>query len=480
MPTSSVLIVDDDVTNRRVLESWLRREGYQTRSAVDGYQALLLVEQELPDLILLDVMMPGLDGFEVCRQLRERPVTRAVPIVMVTTLADRESRVRGLQAGADDFLNKPVDATEMLARCRSLLRLRHYQGLTEQRELLEAAAADLADGVLVAESDWRVVAANRRARHLLDIREDELVGLSLPAHLERFEVRPPLAEAAPPLGRPEIGRPVRPGEPPLVLDAQVTSAPDLDGAPAYFALVVRDVTAERGLQTYRHDFLALTAHKIRTPLTILTGLLELVDADRDSAHAAALVQQLLPDLQAKLNHLTTSLDDLLMLDELAARQARPERLETALAPALELARAAVSARHPGRDFAVRVRGPERAVPMDQADLGIVLRELLENAAKFGDGGRVELDFELAGDEREVLLLAADNAAGIPHEHFETVFEACVQLDLYFTGSIPGLGLGLPLVRRLAAAYGGGFDIVDSAPGRGTTWRLRVPVPAAPA
>src|ERR1044071_3558478 len=131
---SMVLIVDDEMTARETLIAMLEGEGYDLRVAKDGTQALQMLEELQPDLILLDVMMPGMDGYEVCRRVRSTPQLAEVPIILLTALDDRASLVRGIEAGADDFLSKPADRRELTARVRTITRLNRYRTLMEQRE----------------------------------------------------------------------------------------------------------------------------------------------------------------------------------------------------------------------------------------------------------------------------------------------------------------------------------------------------------
>ena len=122
----SVLIVDDSQSNCRLIEALIAPDGHAVRTAGDGAEALRLVRAEPPDLVLMDVMMPHLDGFEACRMIKQDPRTRFIPVVLVTALDDTASRIRGIEAGADDFVSKPFSAPELRARVRSLLRIKRY------------------------------------------------------------------------------------------------------------------------------------------------------------------------------------------------------------------------------------------------------------------------------------------------------------------------------------------------------------------
>jgi adenylate cyclase len=134
-----LLVVDDTLKNVKLLADILTAKGYEVVTAASGSEALAQVERHEPDLVLLDVVMPEMSGYEVCRKLRSNPVTELLPVVMVTALDPGEERVKGIEAGADDFLTKPINQAELLARVKSLIRIK------ELYDIVQNQAAELAD-----------------------------------------------------------------------------------------------------------------------------------------------------------------------------------------------------------------------------------------------------------------------------------------------------------------------------------------------
>ncbi len=141
--SSTILIVDDDPAGRHTLESILDGQGYQLEMAENGLQALEKAEKCLPDVILLDVMMPGMDGFEVCQRIRNNPLLAEIPIIMLTALDDRKSLLDGLESGADDYITKPYDRHELRARLIGITRLNRYRKLLDDRTNIEQAHLQL-------------------------------------------------------------------------------------------------------------------------------------------------------------------------------------------------------------------------------------------------------------------------------------------------------------------------------------------------
>jgi len=150
-----ILVVDDTPQNVKLLADLLTAKGYAVSTAANGEQALANIDGRPPDLVLLDIMMPGLSGYEVCRKIRENPATALLPVVLVTSLDPNQERVKGIEAGADDFLSKPINQPELFARVRSLLRVKNLQDERLRRlksffspQLAEAIAAGKGEELL--------------------------------------------------------------------------------------------------------------------------------------------------------------------------------------------------------------------------------------------------------------------------------------------------------------------------------------------
>ncbi|KAF0144301.1 MAG: putative two-component system response regulator [Nitrospirae bacterium] len=134
-----ILIIDDEEKNVKLMIAILKNYGYDFETAKNGIEAIEKAKAFTPNLILLDIMMPEMDGYEACRRLKENPETQHIPVVMVTALTDRDSRIRGLESGADDFLTKPIDSTEITLRTKNLLRVKEFEDfLKHHNEILEA------------------------------------------------------------------------------------------------------------------------------------------------------------------------------------------------------------------------------------------------------------------------------------------------------------------------------------------------------
>lgn len=183
---AKILVVDDEEMNINLLEAYLMHD-YDLIPAYTGAEALEIVKEKKPDLVLLDVMMPDMNGYAICHKLKSSPETQFIPIVMVTALSGREDRIQGISAGADDFLTKPLDRLELKIRVSSLLRIKHlHDSLIEEKKQLRKANEYLHNlmkaspiATLTIDSDQNILTLNLSAIQLLGYSMDELIGLPI-------------------------------------------------------------------------------------------------------------------------------------------------------------------------------------------------------------------------------------------------------------------------------------------------------------
>lgn len=253
---STVLIVDDEPLGRTALQSLLFKEGYRLEFAVDGPSALKIASEIVPDLILLDVMMPGMDGYEVCRKLRDVPNLAEIPVLLVTALDDSQSRLSGIESGADDFITKPFDRVELRARIRTILRLNRYRRLVVERQKYEFLFEKSPNGLVIMDGSGQLQEANPAARRLLET----LVEMS-PHAPNLFRVVPrqdvanlkallETAKTAPLASREFFTRTLKGG--PVWIEVQVSLCPAF--GPDAYLMAILDRTSERTLEAQlRHS-----------------------------------------------------------------------------------------------------------------------------------------------------------------------------------------------------------------------------------
>lgn len=182
-----VLVVDDEQGNRLLMRRLLERDGYDVHAVADGESALAFVSaaDRLPDLILLDVMMPGINGFDVCRRIKHDPPTRLIPVVLLTSLEAKQHRIEGIKAGADDFLTKPVEFEELAARAASLIRLKRYtDDLESAQSVIDSLALTVEARDPYTEGHCQRLAAYSVALgRAIGLDDDEIAALDRGAHL---------------------------------------------------------------------------------------------------------------------------------------------------------------------------------------------------------------------------------------------------------------------------------------------------------
>jgi len=463
--------VDDEKLNLKLLRSILEPEGYEFLGAESGDAALTMVKLD-PELILLDIMMPRMTGFEVLQKLRADEKTRLIPVVMLTALRETEDRVKALEAGCDDFISKPFEKIELLARVRSLLKISYYRRQLDEIGKLTAVIGEMSEGVVILNKDWKIRNINASALRYLNFSETgdiSLIDSIFSGHTVSIS-REEFLDLSGPHRVFDIIRDETEETKPLYLEVNRDVLKDPSGDISSIVLTARDVTSARKEELLKQDFLGLISHKLRTPLTIISG------------NASLLLEGLFAPLTAKQRKLIESIskrsDSLNALVEkmigftIVYRQEVDQEKEDmdALAELSEFAARSVK----DKKIALNIDcPPDVKLHMNRMYLGLVIKNLIENAVKFNDKDTVKIDIKAETYGDRVKLAFIDNGRGIPPEERERVFEKFYQLEKSFTGTVEGVGLGLALVKRIVEAYGGEVTL-DSELGKGSTFSFTLP------
>ena len=480
-----VLIVDDEPLGRDSLEGLLMNQGYQLAFAANGNEALLQAEKLIPDLILLDVMMPDMDGFEVCSRLRGDPILADVPVVLVTALDDRDSRLRGIEAGADDFVTKPFDRTELRTRVRTITRLNRFRRLVAERTKFEWVVAQASDGYLISDDSGYISYANQQARLYLGLPQTEDTPIDETFHkLIRKQYRPEpegawviwpdhISETSPRyLVRPETSasQPFWLRVETLELDAGTNTAN------SSWIVLLRDVTAETVHAQDKWHFHAMISHKFRTPLIPLVTGLELMKNHSDELNPDDF--KMLMDrayhgimrLQAEINDILEYMDATSASRTKAFKMSQLPSLIKELCTELELDDIQTG-------IAPELLEPTITLALANSSFCLVLREIFENARKFHpkQSPNIEVTATLSPVTKNVHFKITDNGIHLSSEQLAQVWTPYYQGEKYFTGEAAGMGLGLAIVASIVWGVGGTCRMYNRASAPGIVVELILPI-----
>jgi DNA-binding response OmpR family regulator len=478
---NTILIVDDEPTGQDVLEGLLAGQGYQMAFAPDGPSALAKAALLMPDVILLDVMMPGMDGFDVCRQLRADPILAEVPIILITALDDDDSRLAGIEAGADDFITKPFNRVELRARIRTITKLNRYRRLQAERARFEWVVEQAEEGYLVVDEQDQTLYTNPKARLYLDLiaDSDETIDETFLALVrQHYELQPEEAWAVWPPKAAELFLP------------RYLIRPETDTANAFWLQVnifevpmgprlgrmirLSDVTEPMTMQQDMRGFHTSVLHKFRTPLTGMSGSLELL-----ARHAAKLsTAEVINYAQVALGNLQRLKDE---IEDVLAYACGPTFGEPGAPLCLAQLPALVS--QISMDLGLQVDVAFKADQLERVGITLspravemILVETLENAKKFHPGQAPVVTIEVSPlPEQQVRFQISDNGLTLSPEQLTSVWRPYYQGEKYFTGEARGMGLGLSIVASLVWGVGGTCHIYNRTDGPGVTVELKLPL-----
>ena len=508
----AVLIVDDRPANLLALEAVLGPLKLRLIRAASGREALKYLLANDCALILLDVQMPDLDGFETAALIRARERTRYQPIIFVTAVHREESNIiKGYAHGALDYLVKPLDPELLLAKVRVFIeQYTREQGLQQEAKLRTRERDEMQKQEVAARADAE---AQRSHLHRLFMQAPAAIAiLRGPEHIfelanARFEELVGQGRLVGKRGREAISG----GAAWTILDQVLANDDPYLGNefPALFGLegrffnfatqpthgvagavtgvmihvveVTDSVLSRRKSEALakqlqdtdrsKDEFLAMLGHELRNPLApILTALhlMRLRSGSEGSEREREIIER-------QVKHLSRLVDDLLdvsraTMGKIDLRR-EPLEISTAVARAVEVSAPLMEAKK--QKLTVRVPGEGLLVAGDPVRLAQVIGNLLNNAAKYSEEGG-NIDVHARRDGAEILITIKDDGRGIAADRLPTIFDLFVQGDQPVDRSQGGLGVGLTLVRSLVALHGGRVEARSDGPGRGSEFRIRLP------
>ena len=475
-----ILVVDDNADMREYVGRLLAEQGWEVEAAPDGEAALQSARARLPDLVLTDVMMPGLDGFGLLRALKLDERTRAVPVILLSARAGEEAAIEGMQKGADDYLVKPFSAKQLVSVVAARVEIARARAeAVRARAWLHAQFMQAPVAVCVVTGpDFVFALAN--PLYLEMVSRKDIVGKTIRTV---FPELPPDAPVIQMLQKGfSSGEPFTAEEYCVSLDRngsgvsedayfKLTGQPvrDPSGTVTDIMVVAVEVTVqvharqrieslieELKLADQRKDeFLATLAHELRNPMAAISMALLLLERAEGDAIKAARYRE---TARRQMQNLVRLVDDLLDVARITrgAVLLRKEEVDLAfiVQNALAATRPVIEAR--GHELLVTVTSGAFRLDADATRLEQVLVNLLTNAAKYTDpGGALSLRLarEVVNGVPQAVLRVRDTGRGIPANMLEKVFDLFVQVNPALDRSTGGLGLGLTLVKRLVEMHG---------------------------
>ncbi len=484
---SKILIIDDSKSARELLQGILVTENYHLEFASNGMDGLEKARLAPPDLILLDIIMPGMDGYEVCRQLRLDPELKEVPVLFLTSLEDRKSRLKGIEAGADDFLTKPFDVVEMLLRVSTITRLNRYRRIVTERARFAWLTEHTDDGYILLNADESIGYANAAARLILSLPEPIAKPDTGPFGQDSFleivrrayELKPEdlwesWNRSAPSLPVLFLVRPETETAQSCWIEVTVLQQ---SHSPDQRLVRLRNVTKRMTEMRDVWSFHSMISHKLRTPLSGILFSLELMSENAETLPPDDIKQMSTLGLDSA-KRLNGEIEDI--LDYLENRS--PAEGDHApidhTAPLVEKLASQLEIQH----FSTHIDSALQYAyfPINERSYSLILWHLLENAIKFHPSNNPHLEVALTQEfgpfgRPSVKLIVRDDGMHLSPEQLAKVWSPYYQGEKTLTFEVSGMGLGLPLVANIVWNVGGSCRIANREDQKGIEVQLLLPL-----
>ncbi|MGV3724768.1 MAG: ATP-binding protein [Actinomycetota bacterium] len=511
METRKILAADDSPMVLAILSRVLKGEGYELTFAADGIEAVQRAYSDPPDLIFLDIFMPRMNGYQACRLLKNDPVMRDIPIIILSGTESRGDAFWSLETGANEFMQKPFDPQVLLRKAAALLERRsasatrpasqelgpedilskvsalmdrELYNATVQRIELKTILNNLSDGIITVGTDGQITAVNPALTRMVGRREADLLGLTCaealgePAGSDAFALCVEVLSGEAEQEQDSELRNRDGGVTPVSISAALLH--DHLGTPVGCACVLQDITRRKqieALSRLKDDLTHMIVHDLRTPLTSLIGGLQTMDV----------LGELNEDQETFLNmavsggvSLLEMINDLLDISKMEEGSLRLEHWDVSVDAMVRRCCQQVHHLATQKQLAVNT-DLDPSLPALWADgekLQRTVVNLLGNAIKFTPaGGAVTIKSRHSQTEEgtpAVLISVADTGEGIPREAFARIFEKFGQVENRKAGTRMSTGLGLTFCKMITEAHGGRIW-VESEVGKGSTFAFTIPL-----
>jgi CheY-like chemotaxis protein len=473
----TILIVDDEPAGREALEGVLFFEGYRLLFAENGRDAFQMAIDYLPDVVLLDVMMPQMDGYEVCRMLRADPHLKEIPVLLITALDDRTSRLVGIESGADDFITKPFDRSELRARIRTITRLNRYRRLLIERTKFSWVIEQANDAYLVLNESDQIAYANAAACNILDLPSDGHIDENFfPWVNSHFTCEPEEIWANWP-NLDNLNGPlflIRQGTQfsrSIWLQVEVLRLSA--GDDRSILVKITEVTDRLSLEQEIWTFQSMLTHKLLTPFSQISMSTELI-ARQAKRLTDDIMKELADDILHGTRRIIQEVNDVLGYLNSASLVETGNKFDASGMQALILS-ICMQLNMPQTRWDGNPLPPGSYLKISDRAMEIILREILENAKKFHPQANPTLDITFKNlDNTNYRLAITDDGIHLPPEQLKRAWVPYYQVEKEFTGEVAGMGLGLSTVSTLIWEVGGKYRMYNRGDRPGIVIELILP------